>query len=156
MTGLAENTEFRFRPIGVIRTPFRRRSEAPPQSDPESGVEGTVEIFPDFREGLEGLEKYSRIVLIFFLDQIKDHPLKVVPRRRTKERGVFATRSPARPNPIGLSVVRLAGIENGVIRIKGPDMLDGTPLLDIKPFVTDLDGGGRFELSGDHLNLQAK
>ena len=133
---LAADKEFIVRPIGVIRTPFQTRAEAPPQPDPESKAEGTIEIYPEYREGLEGLENYSRIVLIFFFDRIKDHPLKVVPRRRKKERGVFATRSPARPAPIGLSVVRLIGIEDGVLRFKGPDMLDGTPLLDIKPVIS--------------------
>lgn len=127
--------EITFQPIGVIRTPFQTRSEVPPQPDPESKAEGRVEVFPEYREGLEGLEEYSRIVLIFFLDRIEDHPLRVVPRRRTKERGVFSTRSPARPTPIGLSVVRVLGIEDGVIRFQGPDMLDGTPLLDIKPVI---------------------
>lgn len=132
---LAADKEFIVRPIGVIRTPFQTRSEAPPQPDPESGVEGVVEIFPEFRQGLEGLGEYSRIVLIFFLDRIEDHPLRVIPRRRQEERGVFSTRSPARPTPIGLSVVRLLGHENGIIRFAGPDMLDGTPLLDIKPCI---------------------
>ncbi len=100
-----------------------------------------MEIFPEFREGLDDLQGYERIWLIFWCDRAKPFKLKVIPHGKTTYRGLFATRSPNRPNPIGLSAVRLLNVDSGTGRllVMDVDMLDGTPLLDIKPYVPDFD-----------------
>ena len=130
--------EFAMRPIGVIHTPFAEGDAVPTQSW-RSGAAGWVEIYPEFAEGLDDIEGFSHIYLIFVFDRSSGYSLKVVPYRETSLRGLFATRSPHRPNPIGLSLVRLLGREGPILRIEGADMLDGTPLLDIKPFVLNFD-----------------
>jgi len=124
-----------FQPIGTIRTPWRRRGEAPRQTGLAGGAEGTVEIHPDLAEGLEGLEGLERIWLIWQSDRCSRRPLKVKPPFDTSPKGVFATRSPARPNCIALSCVRLleADAAAGRLKVADVDMLDGSPLVDIKP-----------------------
>ena len=95
---------------------------------------GRIEIFPEFAEGLDGLEGFSHIIVIFHFHKSGPGKLKVVPPGQTKPRGVFATRSPHRPNPIGLSVLRLLGREGRSLEVSGLDLVDGTPVLDIKPY----------------------
>ncbi|UCG51348.1 MAG: tRNA (N6-threonylcarbamoyladenosine(37)-N6)-methyltransferase TrmO [Candidatus Latescibacterota bacterium] len=124
-----------FTPIGVIRTPFKTRDDAPIQPSRAEGARGTVEIRPDLAEGLEDLDGFSHITLIYHLHLSKSFKLKVIPYLDDVPRGVFATRAPRRPNQIGVSVVRLIKIEGTVLHIENVDMLDGTPLLDIKPYV---------------------
>jgi tRNA (adenine37-N6)-methyltransferase len=126
-----------FQPIGIIHTPFKEKEEIPRQPYMDSGTKGTIEIFPDFIEGLEGLKPGSKIVLIFNFHQSQGYNLKVVPYKQTELKGVFATRAPHRPNSIGLSIVDFDKIENNLLYISNIDMLDGTPLLDIKPFIED-------------------
>ena len=106
------------------------------------GVTGTVEIFNEYREALKDLDGFSHIILLYHLHKSKGYNLQVVPFLDSTQRGLFATRAPRRPNPIGLSVVRLIGIDERILRVENVDMLDGTPLLDIKPFVPDFDPHG--------------
>ena len=103
------------------------------------GIEGTVEIFPEYVEGLDDLEGFSHIILIYHFHLVKKTLLKVKPYMDNKLHGVFATRSPSRPNPIGISTVRLVKIDENILYIKDVDILDGTPLLDIKPYVPEID-----------------
>jgi len=128
-----------FEPIGVIHTPFSEPAGIPIQPAAGPEVEGTVEVFEAYRDGLADLDGFSHIALIFHLHRSEGYRLRVVPYLDTVERGLFATRAPRRPNPIGLSVVRLDRIEDGTLYIRGADMIDGTPLLDIKPFVPAFD-----------------
>ena len=129
-----------FHPIGVIRTPFTRREGMPVQPAGAVGIKGTVELWAEYEEGLEDLDGFSHVVLLYHLDRSSGFELKVVPFLDTVERGVFATRAPRRPNPIGLSVVRLDRIEGHVLHVDGVDVLDRTPLLDLKPYVPAFDG----------------
>ena len=137
MTAPLENIEFQ--PIGVIHTPFSERAGMPIQPSGAGGVQGSVEVYPEFREGLSDLDGFSHIILLYCFHRIEGFKLRVVPFLDTRARGLFSTRAPTRPNPIGLSVVQLLGIEDGDIRIENVDILDGTPLLDIKPYVPEFD-----------------
>jgi tRNA-Thr(GGU) m(6)t(6)A37 methyltransferase TsaA len=132
-------SDLTYKPIGVIHSPFKEPKNVPIQAAASRGVEGTIEIYPQYVEGLCDLEGFSHIILIYHFHLVKDCSLMVKPFLDDKLHGIFATRAPARPNKIGLSVVRLIGRENGVLRIQGVDMLDGTPLLDIKPYVPQFD-----------------
>ena len=127
--------EFRFRPIGVIRSPHTRAEETPIQPQYAKGVRGRVEVLPEFQEGLSDIEGYSHICLIYVLDRADEAKLTVVPYVDDTPRGVFATRAPCRPNPIGVSVVRLLSRSGNVLEVEELDILDGTPLLDIKPYI---------------------
>lgn len=127
------------RPIGIIHTPFREPAGTPIQPVYAHGAEGTVEVYDHFAEGLADLEGFERIWLIYVCDRAVDPKMRVVPYRDTRERGLFATRAPARPNPLGLSCVRLLRIEKNVLHVGDLDILDGTPLLDIKPYVPAFD-----------------
>ncbi|MEE4197199.1 MAG: tRNA (N6-threonylcarbamoyladenosine(37)-N6)-methyltransferase TrmO [Bacteroidales bacterium] len=128
-----------FQAIGVIRTPFANIENMPIQPTGGKGVKGEVEILNPFVEGLDDLDGFSHIILIYHFHQTKKYELKVIPFMDDSLRGVFSTRAPKRPNPIGLSVVRLVKIENNVLYVEDVDILDGTPLLDIKPFIPDVD-----------------
>ena len=137
MTG-SENG-FMLRSIGVIHTPHPTREGAPIQPTGARGVRGQVMIDPDLRDGLDDLDGFSHIVLIYRLHLSRGYDLRVKPFLDTVKRGLFATRAPRRPNPIGISVVRLISIENNVLVVEDVDMVDGTPLLDIKPYMPDFD-----------------
>jgi len=102
-------------------------------------VEGQVEVFPEYVAGLRDLAGFERIWLLFWCDRAITAQLEVVPYRDTQTRGIFATRAPSRPNPIGMSSVRLLGIKHNMLRVADVDMLDGTPLLDIKPYLPECD-----------------
>jgi len=128
-----------FKAIGAIHSPFREATGTPIQSALAQGVEGSVEVFPEFVPGLRDLEGFDRIWLLYWFDRARAAQLVVKPFLDNQERGVFATRAPCRPNAIGLSCVRLLGIEGGWLRIGDVDILDGTPLLDIKPYAPQLD-----------------
>lgn len=125
------------RPIGVIHTPFRERVEAPRQPRAASGVQGTIELLPGqhFEDALADLEGWQYIWVVFWFDRNDGWRPKVLPPRSTRRRGVFSTRTPHRPNPIGLSVLSLDRIEGRVLHVRDVDLLDGTPVLDIKPYV---------------------
>ncbi len=128
-----------YRPIGLIHTPFKQREGMPIQPSRGRGVRGTVEVAPEYADGLTDLDGFSHVVLIYHFHQSRGFDLRVTPFLDTQKRGLFATRAPRRPNAIGLSVVRLLGIEGNRIAVQDLDILDGTPLLDIKPYVPEFD-----------------
>jgi tRNA-Thr(GGU) m(6)t(6)A37 methyltransferase TsaA len=128
-----------YQPIGVIHTPHKDPKGTPIQPTTAQGIPGTVEIQPPFSEGLLDLEGFSHIILLYHFDRVTETKLKVKPFLDDEFRGVFATRAPVRPNPIGLSIVRLIGVEGNILHIEDVDILDGTPLLDIKPYVDKFD-----------------
>ncbi|MFZ2955773.1 MAG: tRNA (N6-threonylcarbamoyladenosine(37)-N6)-methyltransferase TrmO [Candidatus Ozemobacteraceae bacterium] len=128
-----------FRPIGVVHTPFETPVGMPIQPCGAEGVAGEIEIYPEFAEGLKDLEGFSHLWLIYWLHEVKSASLIVKPFLDTVEHGIFATRSPKRPNAIGLSVVRLKRVDGNRIAVENVDVLNGTPLLDIKPYVPAFD-----------------
>jgi tRNA (adenine37-N6)-methyltransferase len=130
--------EFTMKPIGVLHTPFSDKKQTPIQPT-RSQASGRVEVFPEFAEGMQDLEGFSHIILLYAFHQSDSYNLKVKPFLDDQEHGLFATRHPCRPNPIGLSIVRLVGRRENILEVEGVDMLDGTPLLDIKPYVPDFD-----------------
>ena len=131
-----------YRPIGVIHTPFDEPAGMPIQPCFAEGAAGHVEIFEGYAEGISDLEGFSPLHLIYHFDRSSGYSLRVTPYLDDNQRGLFATRSPRRPNPIGLSVVRLVGVEGNSLQVEDLDMLDGTPLLDIKPFNPAIDNRG--------------
>lgn len=132
-------TTIALRRIGTIRTPYREAEGTPIQPVFGAGVEGTVDVFEEFAEGLVDLEGFERVWLIYWLDRAGPAELFVVPYRDASPHGVFATRAPSRPSPIGLSVVRLLERRGSTLRVADVDILDNTPLLDIKPYVPRFD-----------------
>jgi tRNA (adenine37-N6)-methyltransferase len=128
-----------YRPIGVIRSPFVDTEGMPIQPSGAPGVTGTVELEPEFCAGLKDLDGFSHIILIYHFHLSKGQSLEVKPFLDDELRGVFATRAPRRPNSIGISVVRLIRIEGRTLSIEDVDIVDGTPLLDIKPHVPEFD-----------------
>jgi tRNA-Thr(GGU) m(6)t(6)A37 methyltransferase TsaA len=131
--------EMRVKPIGIIRTPFQEPAGTPIQPSRSGGAKGTIEVFPEYTDGLKDLDGFERIWLIYWLDRAPAPRLLVIPFLDDRERGVFATRAPARPNAIGMSSVRLLRILNNTLEVADVDILDGTPLLDIKPYVAEFD-----------------
>ena len=127
------------RPIGIIRSPYKETEGTPIQTTGAKGVGGTAEIVPECAEGLRDLEGFSHIILIYHFHLSKGYSLTVKPFLDDTPRGVFATRAPKRPNAIGISVVRLVKIEGTTLHIEGVDIVDSTPLLDIKPYVPEFD-----------------
>jgi len=135
------------RKIGLIHTPFQEPVGMPIQSAYAKGVQGWVEVDPEFQDGLKDLEGFERIWLLYWMHRAKPYRLHVKPYLSEDMKGVFATRAPARPNPIGLSPVRLVRVRGNVLDIADVDILDGSPLLDIKPYAPRFDGF-RVERSG--------
>ena len=131
--------EIRYRPIGVIYSPFKQTKGMPIQPAGARGVAGTVEVIPEYGDGLKDLDGFSHIFLLYHFHLSQGYSLMVKPYLDDSLRGVFATRAPRRPNPIGISVVRLVGIEGCTLHIEDLDIADPTPLLDIKPFVPEFD-----------------
>ncbi|MBU1699009.1 MAG: tRNA (N6-threonylcarbamoyladenosine(37)-N6)-methyltransferase TrmO [Candidatus Eisenbacteria bacterium] len=127
------------KPIGTIHSPFKELNGMPIQPAGAAGVKGTVDIFEEYRAGLKDLDGFSHIILLYQFHRSQGFNLQVVPFMDSEPRGLFATRAPRRPNPIGLSVVQLDKIENGLLQIQNVDILDGTPLLDIKPYVPEFE-----------------
>ncbi len=123
-------------PIGIIHTPFRKHSGSPIQPAMADGGEGAVEVYERYSAGLSDLDGFDRIWLVFHLDRAAPPPndMMLVPYRDTVKRGLFSTRAPCRPNPVGISPVRLLAVEDNILRVGEIDILDGTPLLDIKPY----------------------
>jgi tRNA-Thr(GGU) m(6)t(6)A37 methyltransferase TsaA len=128
-----------FFPLGVIHSPFRDIAGMPIQPNGARGIRGTVEIAGRFVEGLKDLDGFSRIILIYSFHKCAGHELHVTPFLDPAPRGIFATRSPKRPNGIGISVVRLVSVDGPTLVIEDVDILDNTPLLDIKPYVPAFD-----------------
>jgi tRNA (adenine37-N6)-methyltransferase len=128
-----------YTPIGVVRSPFHQRQGMPLQSVAATEVRGRVEVAAEYAPGLRDLDGFSHLHLICHLHRAAPGDLEVVPYLDDTVRGVFATRSPRHPNPIGLSVVRLEVVEGATLHVSGIDLLDGTPVLDIKPYVPAFD-----------------
>jgi tRNA-Thr(GGU) m(6)t(6)A37 methyltransferase TsaA len=128
-----------YTPIGVVHSPFSTLEGMPLQTIAARGVRGSVEIEPAFCDGLRDLEGFSYVVLLTHLHLMSGFALEVTPYLDDQTHGIFATRSPRRPNPLGLSVVRLIAVEGSTLVIEDVDVLDGTPLLDLKPYVPAFD-----------------
>jgi len=128
-----------YEPIGLLYTPFREPSGAPIQPCGAGDALGRAELRPELAPALEGLDGFSHVILLYHCHRAAACKLKVKPFLDQNEHGLFATRAPARPNPMGLSVVELVAVEGNVLRLKGVDMLDQSPLLDLKPYVPQFD-----------------
>ena len=128
-----------YTPIGIIRTPFIEPEGTPIQASGARGISGKVEIFPEYSEGLQDLEDFSHIILIYHFHLAKASQLLAKPFLDDVEHGIFAMRGPTRPNPIGISTVRLEMIKGNVLSVRDVDIVDRTPLLDIKPYVPEFD-----------------
>jgi tRNA-Thr(GGU) m(6)t(6)A37 methyltransferase TsaA len=131
--------EIIYRPIGIIRSPYKETEGTPIQTTGAKGVGGTVEILPEWVEGLKDLDGFSHIILIYHFHLSKGCSLTVKPFLDDTPRGVFSTRAPKRPNAVGFSIVRLVKIEKATLYIEDVDIVDATPLLDIKPYVPEFD-----------------
>ncbi len=131
--------EIRYRPIGVIHSPFKQTKGMPIQPAGARGVAGTVEVIPEYGDGLKDLDGFSHIFLLYHFHLSQGYSLTVKPYLDDSLRGVFATRAPRRPNAIGISGVRLVEIEGCTLHIEDLDIVDSTPLLDIKPYVPEFD-----------------
>ncbi|MHB8734741.1 MAG: tRNA (N6-threonylcarbamoyladenosine(37)-N6)-methyltransferase TrmO [Terriglobales bacterium] len=125
-------------PIGVVRSPYRHTSEVPKGPGTRHAAEGSLQIRADLEAGLADIEGFSHLIVIWVFDRSEGFALTGTPPADNRPHGVFATRSPRRPNPIGLTVVELLGREGSVLRVRGVDMLDGTPILDIKPYLSSV------------------
>ena len=128
-----------YHPIGIIHSPFTELSGMPIQPAGAAGVKGTVEVFPKYNDGIKDLEGFSHIIMLYHFHGSKGFKLHVVPFMDSTPRGVFAIRAPKRPNPIGLSVIKLQKIQDNILYVENVDILDGTPLLDIKPYIPEFD-----------------
>jgi tRNA-Thr(GGU) m(6)t(6)A37 methyltransferase TsaA len=128
-----------YQPIGIIHSPFNSLENMPIQPTSEATGSGIVEIFPQFIDGLKDLEGFSHIYLLYYFHKVRSLKLTVIPFLDKEPRGIFATRAPSRPNPIGLSLVELVRIENSFIFVERLDVLNETPLLDVKPYVPDFE-----------------
>ena len=136
MTGRA----IRLRPVGVVRSRFKEPADLPPPAfaPPRffERVTGEIEVFPEFAEALDDIEGFSHIIVLFHFHRSGGAKLKAVPPGESRPRGIFSTRSPHRPNPLGLSVLKLLARDGRVLEVAGLDIVDGTPVLDIKPYTS--------------------
>jgi tRNA-Thr(GGU) m(6)t(6)A37 methyltransferase TsaA len=133
------NNNIAFQTIGTIYTPFKNKNGMPIQPPGAEGAKGKIELFPEFADGLKDIEGFSHIILLFLFNRSEGYKLQVKPFLEDNVHGVFAVRAPKRPNPIGLSIVKLDRREKNILFIDNPDILDNTPLLDIKPYIPDFD-----------------
>ncbi|RUT77915.1 tRNA (N6-threonylcarbamoyladenosine(37)-N6)-methyltransferase TrmO [Ancylomarina longa] len=128
-----------FKPIGIIHTIFQTIENMPIQPMGAKGVKAKIVLQDEFASGLKDLEEFTHLILVYHFHEVKGYKLRVTPFMDQEERGLFATRAPRRPNAIGISIVQLLEIKDNVLYIEDADMLDGTPLLDIKPFFAEFD-----------------
>jgi len=128
-----------YKPIGIIYSPFKNIEGVPIQPAGANGIKGKIKVYKKYSKGLMNLEGFSHIILLYNFHLSNGYSLKVIPFLHNSEQGVFATRAPRRPNPIGISVVKLTKIKNNVIEVEDVDIVDGTPLLDIKPYASIFD-----------------
>ena len=129
---------FSMQPIGYVKSPHKHTQEVPMGLGARHDAEGAIEILPQFEPGLQDIEGFSHLMILWVFDRAGEASLVGTPPSDDRPHGVFATRSPRRPNPIGLTVVELLGREGPVLRVRGVDMLDGTPILDIKPYLSSV------------------
>jgi tRNA-Thr(GGU) m(6)t(6)A37 methyltransferase TsaA len=127
------------KPIGIIHTPYKEPKGMPIQGKFEKGVTGNIRLFPEYQAGLKGIEGFSHLILIYYFNRSKEERLMGKPFLEDTEHGIFAIRSPHRPNHIGVSIVKLKSVKGRTITFSEVDILDGTPLLDIKPYVKHFD-----------------
>ena len=127
-------------PIGHVRTPYTATKEIPKGCGAQHEAEGRLEVLPEYAAGLQDIEGFSHLIVLWVFDRSEGFDLTFTPPTDDRPHGVFATRSPRRPNPIGLSVVELLGRDGAVLQVRGVDMLDGTPILDIKPYLSSVAG----------------
>ena len=132
---------FTLRPIGFVRSPFTDRAQIPKGPGAKHTAEGTLEIRPELADGLTDIEGFSHLFVIWVFDRAEGFDLLSTPPTDTSAHGVFATRSPRRPNPIALTVVTLLRRDGHSLHVRGVDMLDGTPILDIKPYLSSVPAG---------------
>lgn len=137
---------FSLRPIGIIHSPFQEKEGMPIQPGSAEGQKGKIVLDREFVPGLQDLEGFSHLVLVYYFHQAKNPQLLVKTFLDDVKHGLFATRAPNRPNPIGISVVKLLAIQENILEIENLDILDGTPLLDIKPYVPDFDRPGEIRI----------
>lgn len=128
-----------YKPIGIIRTPFSRKEDTPIQGCFSTNSQGYIELFTEYVAGLQDIEGFSHLILLYYFHQAEGFELLTIPFLDKEKKGIFAIRHFARPNPIGLSVVKLIKVQDNILEIGELDMLDGTPLLDIKPYVPEFD-----------------
>lgn len=128
-----------YTPIGTIHSPYQDKADMPIQPTGATGVEGRVELLEEFKEGLTDLDGFSHVILLYHFHRSENYQLKVIPFMDREQRGLFSTRAPKRPNPIGLSIVQLEKVKDNILYIRNIDVLDGTPLLDIKPYIPEFD-----------------
>lgn len=131
--------QINYHPIGIIRTPFAEANGVPIQPVGAQGISGAVELDPAYEPCLKDLEGFSHLILLYHFHRAGDWAAEVVPFMDDRPRGVFSTRAPARPNAIGFTVVRLTAVLGSTLHVENVDMLDGTPLLDVKPYVPEFD-----------------
>lgn len=131
--------EIRLKPIGIIKTPFKEKTGVPIQAKVGEDFLGTIEVYEEFAEGLKDLEGFSHIHILYHFHRHTNYSLVVKPYMDEVSRGLFSTRAPKRPNPIGLSLVKIVEIKGCIIKFQGVDILNETPLLDIKPYYHDFD-----------------
>src|SRR5215469_12891373 len=129
---------FTFQPIGFIESPYQQGSEIPKGLGVKHDAEGILNMLPEFEPGLADIEGFSHLFVLWVFDRTEGFDLTACPPADNRSHGVFATRSPRRPNPIGLTVVQLLGRDGARLRVRGVDMLDGTPVLDIKPYLSSI------------------
>jgi tRNA (adenine37-N6)-methyltransferase len=135
-----------YHPIGTVHSPFRDIAGMPIQPAAAEGIAGRIELSPEYREGLKDVDGFSHIIVIYHLHRAAGAVLTVTPFLDSLPRGVFATRAPTRPNPIGLSVLKLLRVEGSVLHVENVDILDGTPVLDVKPYVPEFDRPERIRI----------
>ncbi len=135
---MSEPGPFVMRPVGFVRSPHAEVSQIPKGPGAEHSAEGALEILPEFEAGLQDIEGFSHLIVIWVFHQSEGYALLSTPPTDDRPHGVFATRSPHRPCPLGLSVVELLGREGGRLLMRGVDMLDGTPVLDVKPYLSSI------------------
>ena len=128
-----------FTPIGVIRTPYKTLKGTPIQPVGAKGVKGVIELNEEYVDGLKDLDGFTYIILLYVFHKSEGYSLHIQPYLEKEKKGLFATRFQARPNPIGVSVVKMDRVEDNKVYVEEVDMLDGTPLLDIKPFITNVE-----------------
>jgi tRNA (adenine37-N6)-methyltransferase len=131
------STAITFHPIGILHSPFKTVKGTPLYPSPCGGERAELVVFPEYEKGLQDLEGFSHVWLLGYFDRALPWKPLVLPHRDTKEHGLFATRCPARPNAIGLSVVKLCGVRGNIVEVEGVDFLDNTPILDIKPYLSE-------------------
>ena len=147
-------TKITYNPIGIIHSPFKEPEGTPIQPSAAKDIEGSVEVFKEYQKGLKDIEGFSHIVLIYHFHLSRSYSLEVVPFMDNRPHGVFTTRAPSRPNPIGISVVRLTEVKNNILYIKDIDIVDNTPLIDIKPYVPEFNNSGKIRIGWLENNIK--